>query len=115
MNLALGKVASFPFSEQSIYELKHKVIADPDLDGLAVERDASCRSLRRSSAAVGDVARGARACPARMPRPPALYKAKKKWIQPEQADPQDHLEGEKDGTPAGAGTIPQQLFSLTKV
>ena len=55
---------------------------------------------------LANVARGARAGPKRMLRPPALYKAKNKWIPPEQ-DPLENLEGEQGGRPAGVVTLLQ--------
>ena len=107
MQLALGKVDSSPFGQKEIAQLKADVISS--LLGLGLKIKTSTedsqdalldyRFLELLTAAhdpdvsIGSFAAGVRVGPGvRLPRLPALYKAKKRWSLSEQSDPVAHLE-----------------------
>ena len=107
MRPALGKIDSSPFTEKAVSELKADVITGLSDFGLHMKsssRDSpdvflDCRFLelllsaaRDRDVALGSFAEGVWLGPGvRLPRLPALCKAKKKWSLPEQADPLLHL------------------------
>ena len=111
MRLALGRVEVCPFDSREVSELKESVIKELASEGLHLTRKAEDRAdvpmdfrffdlLLRSSedpeVGLGEFAVGVRVGPgARMPRLPALYKAKKKWRLASQANSQDYLDDEE--------------------
>ena len=113
LRLALCKVDACPFGDQEILELKADIVAglaerrlmlqSSPRDSQDVLLDYRFIELLLSSAqdpevAIGSFAEGVRVGPGvRLPRLPALYKAKKKWPLPEQSDPLLHMEGGETG------------------
>ena len=114
LRLALGKVDACPFGDQEILELKADIVAglaergtdasiltpeilrDVLLDYRFIELLLS--SAQDPKVAIGSFAEGVRVGPGvRLPRLPALHKAKKKLRLPEQSDPLLHVEGVDTG------------------
>ena len=94
MKLSHGKVASCPFSDQSIAALKRQVVSDKEQVGLHLSRntqDSRDVSIDNMVLDTEDFSG------ARMPRLPALQKPRKKWRLAEQGEPLDSLEGEQIG------------------
>ena len=101
IRLALGKVGSCPFGTREISELKTDIVTRLKEHGLKLRtsvRDRQdvlldCRFIellllaaRDPEVAIGSFAEGVRVGPGvRLPRLPALYKAKKMWRLPEQS------------------------------
>ena len=108
VDLAMGKVAESPFPPDEILQLKETVIDAAARAGIPILRKSGdrvdvpidCRFLdvllRASDdpeIGLGEYAQGVRVGPGtRMPRLPALYKAKKKWRLPSQVDPLDYFQ-----------------------
>ena len=108
MQLALGKVDSSPFGQKEMAQLKADVIAS--LHGLGLQIKTSTEdspdvlldyrfleillaAAHDPDVSIGSFASGVRVGPGvRLPRLPALYKAKKRWSLPEQSDPVAYLE-----------------------
>ena len=109
-SLALGKISECPFSSDSVQSLKHAVIRSLAARGFSLNReerdredipldfrylDLLLRASRDPEVALGSFARGVRVGPGtRLPRLPALYRAKKKWRLADQGDPDDYREEE---------------------
>ena len=118
----LGKVDACPFGDQEILELKADIVAglaergqmlqssprdsqDVLLDNRFIELLLS--SAQDPEVSIGSFAEGVRVGPGvRLPRLPALYKAKKKWRLPEQSDPLLHTEGGETGEYAWRNNYP---------
>ena len=108
VSLALGRVKEPPFEAKAVQELKASAIEELHGRGMKLERKTGDREdvpidyrdldllLRVSGdpeVGIVEYVQGIRVGPAvRMPRLPALYKQKKRWCIPEQADPLDYLE-----------------------
>ena len=100
MRLALGNVESSPFDEKAVSDLKADIITglsdfgirmgNSSRDSPGVSLDDRFLGLLLSAARDPDVTLGSFA--KGLPRLPALYKPKKKWSLPEQAEPPLHLE-----------------------
>ena len=111
MDLALGRVEEMPFPSQEVASLKAEIISALQIRGLRLNRQAGDRDelpvdfrfidllLRASEDPerhLGSFAQGVKVGPgSRMPRLPALYKAKRRWRLPEQRDPMNYLEEEQ--------------------
>ena len=104
IRLALGKVDWCPFGTREISELKADIVARLKEHGLkdrmfcsTTGSSNSCswrlETLKSRSAHSQRVVRVGPGV--RLPRLPALYKAKKKWRLPEQSDPLLHMEKEE--------------------
>ena len=122
LRLALGKVDACPFGDQEILELKADIVAGLAERGLMLQsspRDSQdvlldyrfiellLSSAQDPEVAIGSFAEGVRVGPGvRLPRLPALYKAKKKWRLPEQSDPLLHMEGGETGEYAWRNNYP---------
>ena len=122
VRLALGKVDSCPFGTREISELKADIVTGLKEYGLELrtsERDRQDVLLdyrfielllvaaRDPEVAIGSFAEGVRVGPGvRLPRLPALYKAKKKWRLPEQSDPLLHMEKGETGEHAWRNNYP---------
>ena len=105
MDLALGRVEEMPSS------LKAEIVSTLQIRGLLLKRQAGDRDelpvdfrfidllLRASEDPerhLGSFAQGVKVGPgSRMPRLPALYKAKRRWRLPEQRDPMNYLQEEQ--------------------
>ena len=108
MKLAVGRVESCPFPEDSVLELKRKLVEALESSGHGLGRTAVDRvdvpvdyrllqsllsAAQDPEVGLGDFALGVRVGPgARLPRLPALYAAKRRWRLPEQEDPLVHQE-----------------------
>ena len=103
VSLALGRVKEPPFEVKAVQELKASAIAELHRRGIQLERKTGDREdvpidyryldLLLRAAGDPEYAQGIRLGPGvRMPRLPALYKQKKRWRIPEQADPLVYLE-----------------------
>ena len=107
-----GKIQSSPFPPAEVAEFKQQVIDTAARSGYQIVRRAGDRTdvpidyrfrnllLRVAEdpeVGLGEYAQGVRVGPGtRMPRLPALFKPKKKWRLPSQADPLDYLEHAPD-------------------
>ena len=105
MKLAVGRVKSCPFPEDSVLELKRKLVEALESSGHGLGRTAEDRddvpvdyrllqslltAAQDPEVGLGDFALGVRVGPgARLPRLPALA-AKRRWRLPEQEDPLVH-------------------------
>ena len=114
VDLAMGKVAESPFPPDEILRLKETVVEAAARAGISIIRkggdrvdipidyrflDVLLRASGDPEIGLGDYAQGVRVGPGtRMPRLPALYKAKKKWRLPSQVDPLDYLEYAPDSS-----------------
>ena len=114
VDLAMGKVAESPFPPVEIKQLKQAVIDAAARAGISITRkggdrvdipidyrflDVLLRASGDPEIGLGGYAQGVRVGPGtRMPRLPALYKAKKKWRLPSQVDPLDYLEYAPDSS-----------------
>ena len=103
MKLALGRVEKCPFPEDSVLELKRKLVRKLEGTGHGLARTTDDRddvlidfrllqallaAAQDPEVSLGDFAVGVRVGPgARLPRLPALYDAKRRWRLPEQNDP----------------------------
>ena len=112
VELAMGKIQSSPFPPAEVAELKQQVIDTAARSGYQIVRrtgdrndvpidyrflDLLLRVAEDPEVGLGEYAQGVRVGPgARMPRLPALFKPKKKWRLPSQADPLDYLEHAPD-------------------
>ena len=108
VDLAMGKVEESPFPPDEIQQLKQAVISAASRAGIPILRksgdrvdvpidyrflDVLLRAADDPEIGLGEYAQGVKVGPGtRMPRLPALYKAKKKWRLPSQVDPLDYLE-----------------------
>ena len=108
VELAMGKIQSSPFPPAEVAELKQQVIDTAGRSGYQIVRrtgdrtdvpldyrflDLLLRVAEDPEVGLGEYAQGVRVGPgARMPRLPAVFKPKKKWRLPSQADPLDYLE-----------------------
>ena len=112
MELALGSVPSCPFSDESITDLKNQVILELEQAGLGDRTssdrvevridnryvDLLLRAAEDPKVGSGGFSRSVRAGPgARLPRLPSLYKPKRKWRLPEQANSAAYLNGTQEG------------------
>ena len=110
----MGKVEESPFPPVEIKQLKQAVIDAAARAGISITRrsedrvdipidyrflDVLLRASGDPEVGLGAYAQGVRVGPGtRMPRLPALYKAKKKWRLPSQIDPLDYLEYAPDSS-----------------
>ena len=108
VELSVGHIKRSPFSEEAIAELKGEVIKLGSSYWLELRRGADDRSnvpidfrfmqlvldlAGDSDVSLGSFAPGVRVGPGtRLPRLPALYKAKRRWRLPEQMDTLEYLE-----------------------
>ena len=107
---------------KAVQELKASAIAELHRRGIQLERktgdredvpiddrylDLLLRAAGDPEVGLGEYSQGIRVGPGvRMPRLPALYKQKKRWRIPEQADPLDYLECPQEA----GGDMEAQLF-----
>ena len=108
MELALGRVRECPFNVEEIQTLKQNTMGAMERAGIKVERmsgdrsdlpidyryvDALLRAAEDPEVNLGSFAGGVRVGPGvRMPRLPALFTKKKRWMLPDQADPMAYQE-----------------------
>ena len=108
VEFSVGHIKKSPFSKESIAELEGAVIGLAKSYGLELRRGTDDRSdvpidsrfmqillglAGDPEVSLGTFAPGVRVGPgARLPRLPALYKAKRRWRLPEQTDPLEYLE-----------------------
>ena len=114
VDLAMGKVDDSPFPPDEIQRLKENLIDAAARAGIPILRKNGDRvdvpidyrflevllgASDDPEVGLGHYAQGIRVGPGtRMPRLPALYKAKKKWRLPSQVDPLDYLEYAPDSS-----------------
>ena len=113
MKLALGQVQDTPFHGEDIQALKNSTVEALASHGHCMQPQPTDRpevsidyrflqlllnAAQDPEVGIGQYASGVRIGPGvRLPRLPALYKRKKKWRLPEQADPLDYMDEEQSG------------------